>query len=364
MSARKRTKTRKRNIAASRKRAKSAKKGTVTGKPSKPKRAKAKASPKKKAVAEAKAKQLPPDLAVHRGGVSPRLRAPAIRGARTRKAKAAKQPGKFPNFTWQGGPVIATPEVHTTFWGALWSDASHQARAQRLNQYHQDLLQSEFMNVLSQYGVGQGAGKAGTFVGGTFIPNVPTTLTDPIIQQTIQSAIDRGDLAEPDSPSNLALIIYLDENIGINDPGDQLVLCEPSNDNAFGFHEFFTTSAGHKFYYAIIPGLSDACLQESCPGGDASCSLQLTQTQEQRQTQVASHEFAEMTTDPELNGWLDPQNGENGDICNGQSATITVGTNNWNVQSTYSKTDDIATNGQSFCRATAPSPIPPLKPGP
>jgi hypothetical protein len=350
-------KTRKRSVAASKKRAQATRKATAKGK-----RAKAKTSSRKKAVAKAKAKPLPPDLAVHRGGVSPRLRAPAIRGARTRKAKAKKQPGKFPNFTWQGGPVIATPEVHTTFWGALWSDASHQARAQRLNQYHQDLLQSDFMNVLSQYGVG--AGKAGTFVGGTFVPNVPATLTDPVIRQTIQSAINRGDLPEPGSPSNLALIIYLDENIGINDPGDQLVLCEPSNDNAFGYHEFFTTTAGHKFYYAVVPGLSDACLQESCPGGDASCSLRLTQTQEQRQTQVASHEFAEMTTDPELDGWLDPQNGENGDICNGQTATITVGSNHWNVQSTYSKTDDIATNGQSFCRATAPSPIPPLKPGP
>jgi len=324
----------------------------------------AKAAPRKKVRAVVKEKQVPPDLAVHRGGVSPRPHAPAIRGARTRKGAGKKQAGKFPNFAWQGGPVIVNPEVHTSFWGALWSDASHQARAQRLNQYHRDLLQSGFMNVLSQYGVGQGAGKAGTFAGSTFIANVPSTLTDPIIQQTIQSAIDRGDFPEPGNPSNLALIIYLDENMGINDPKDQLVLCEPTNDNAFGFHDFFTTKAGHKFYYAVIPGLSDACLKNSCPGGDAGCSLQLTETQEQRQTQVASHEFAEMTTDPELDAWLDPQGGENGDICNGESTTITVGTNSWTVQSTYSKTDDVATNGQTFCRATAVSPIPPVKPGP
>lgn len=359
MPAKKKTKKPKRKVAVSKKRAKAARKASTKGK-----RAKAKAALRKKAAGKVKAKKLPPDLAVHRGGVSPRLHAPAIRGARTRKGAGKKKAGKFPNFAWHGGPVIANPEVHTTFWGALWSDASHQARAQRLNQYHQDLLQSDFMNVLTQYGVGQGAGQAGTFVGGTFITNIPATLTDPIIQQTIQSAIDRGDLPEPVTPSNIALIIYLDENIGINDPGDQLVLCEPTNDNAFGFHDFFTTTAGHKFYYAVIPGLSNACLQNSCPGGDGGCSLRLTQTQEQRQTQVASHEFAEMTTDPELNGWLDPQGGENGDICNGQSATITVGTNTWTVQSTYSKTDDVATKGQSYCRATASSPIAPLKPGP
>jgi hypothetical protein len=141
------------------------------------------------------------------------------------------------------------------------------------------------------------------------------------------------------------------------------VLCEPTNDNAFGYHNFFTTTAGHKFYYAVIPALTDLCLQESC-GQDTGCSLHLAQTQEQRQTQVASHEFAEMTTDPELNAWLDPQAGENGDICNGESSVITVGADSWTVQRTYSKADDMATGGQSYCLATAPAPIPPLKPGP
>jgi hypothetical protein len=290
------------------------------------------------------------------------MHAPAIRGAKAKKKKGRKTAGKFPNFAYQGGPVIASPQVHTTFWGLLWSDAAHQARAQRLNQYHQDLLASGFMNVLSQYGVGHGAGNAGAFLGHTFISNVPATLTDPLIRSTIQTAINQGVLPEP-SDGNMALIIYLDENMGVNDPADRLVLCEPQNDNAFGYHDFFTTAAGHKFHYAVIPALTDTCLQESC-GSDAGCSLHLALTQEQRQTQVASHEFAEMVTDPELNGWLDPKAGENGDICNGESAQITVGGNTWNVQRTYSKADDVASDGQSFCLATAPTPIPPLKPGP
>lgn len=318
---------------------------------------------RKKTLPKKRAKALPADLRIHRGGVSPRINAPAILGAKTKKKKGKKDSGKFPNFTYHGGPVIPSPQVHTSFWGALWSDAAHQAHAQRLNQYHQDLLASGFMNVLSQYGVGHGAGNAGAFIGDSFISTAPATLTEATIQSTIQTAIDQGVLPEPSAPSNMALIIYLDENSGVNDPADQLVLCEPTNDNAFGFHNFFTTTAGHKFYYAVIPGLTDVCLTESC-GQDASCSLHLAQTQEQRQTQVASHEFAEMTTDPELNAWLDAQAGENGDICNGQSATITVGANTWNVQRTYSKTDDMATAGQSYCLATAPAPIPALKPGP
>jgi len=72
-----------------------------------------------------------------------------------------------------------------------------------------------------------------------------------------------------------------------------------------------------------------------------------------------------MATDPAFpTGWFGPSSDENGDICNGEADSITVGANTWDVQRTYSKTDDIATNGASFCRATAPSPIPKLSPGP
>ena len=43
-----------------------------------------------------------------------------------------------------------------------------------------------------------------------------------------------------------------------------LVLCEPTHDTAFGYHSFFHTAAGHPFYYAIIPSLTDGCLHNSC----------------------------------------------------------------------------------------------------
>jgi len=141
-------------------------------------------------------------------------------------------------------------------------------------------------------------------------------------------------------------------------------MCEPSGDNAFGYHFFFTTAGGHSCYYSVIPSLDDTCLiNTGCGGG--GCSLSLSQTQEERRTQVTSHEFAEMATDPAFpTGWFGPSSDENGDICNGEADSITVGANTWDVQRTYSKTDDIATNGASFCRATAPNPIPKLSPGP
>jgi hypothetical protein len=274
-----------------------------------------------------------------------------------RAPAAASDPG----FGYQGGPIISNPQVHATFWGASWSDAAHAQRRSNLIQFVQDFLASDYMNILSQYGVGNGAGRCGTWLGATNLPTVSGQMTDADIHTAIQSMINAGTLPEPGSPSNMALLIFLDESIEINDPGMGIVMCEPTGDTAFGYHFFFTTSAGHRVYYSVIPALDDNCLRESCPQ-DNSCSLHLAETQEQRQTQVASHEFSEMVTDPEISAWRDPGSGaENGDNCNGQSGTITVSGRTWTVQLMYSKTDD--QNGRAACILSPPSPIPPL-PGP
>ena len=282
---------------------------------------------------------------------------------------AAAQAGQpaYPGFVYNGGTVITSPVVYTSFWGALWNDAAHQSAAQRLNQFMQDLLNSNFMNVLSQYGVGTGAG-SGSFGQASFVADVSDQLTDADIQNTIQASIDSGAIPEP--PANNAsqlLIIYLDENTEVNDSNLGVVMCEPSGDTAFGYHNSFTTAAGNPFYYGVIPALDDACIQESC-GGSAGCTLQLSQTQEQRRTQVTSHEFSEALTDPNPpDGWYDqsdPNSGECGDICNGESDTISpnTGSNVWTVQRIYSKYDDQQTGGANYCLSQVTSPEP-LLPG-
>jgi hypothetical protein len=73
----------------------------------------------------------------------------------------------------------------------------------------------------------------------------------------------------------------------------------------------------------------------------------------------------EMATDPKFTkGWFGPSSDENGDICNGQTASITVGPNTWAVQRQYSKADDVSTNGVTFCVVEAPNPMPELAGGP
>jgi hypothetical protein len=289
------------------------------------------------------------------GGVS-RLKAAGPTASPTAPAHA--------DFVYNGGPVIVCPLIFATFWGSHWSDAAHQTQSARLIQFLKDLVASPWMNIMSQYGAGTGQG-SGMFIQSSFISSVPATLTDASIHTVIQNAINSGAIPEPPANNGTnVIVIFLDESVAVNDPGLGVVMCEPTSDNAFGYHYDFVTAKGNNCYYAVIPALDDTCINETCPGG-TGCSLTLAETQEQRRTQVASHEFAEMITDPKFpTGWFGPSSDENGDICNGETATITAGANTWNVQRIYSKTDDIATNGTSFCLASAPSPIPKLAGGP
>lgn len=302
------------------------------------------------------------------GGVAAMPHGVAIHGHEIAETYRGRAPvsGSFPGLVYNGGPVVSCPLAYVSFWGSAWlTDPAHIEAAARLTQFVKDLGSSNFLNPLAQYGAGFGAG-SGIFMQASFVNNVAPNLSNTDIETAIQALIDNAVLPEPpaNNTSNV-LVIYLDENTDVNDPGLGIVMCEPSGDTAFGYHDFFVTSAGNPFYYAVVPALTDACLAESCPGGDASCSLKTTETQEQRRTQVTSHEYAEMITDPQLNAWFDPANGEIGDICNGETDTIVGASGNvWNVQPQYSKLDDMQTNGAIFCVTQSPNPYPRLSPGP
>lgn len=262
--------------------------------------------------------------------------------------------GTIADFKYHGGPIINTPRVYAIFLGD-WTSASNQNRATRLSQFMSDLLNSQYMNILTQYG----CGTTGTVANSVFIESSDHDLSGTDINNILQTAINGNKVPEPTNPS-ICYVIFLDDATAVNT--SDAVMCEPDSDNAFGFHDFFKTTAGNTCAYSIIPGLNDACLTHSC-NSDSQCSLHLAQTQEQRQTQVTSHELAEMFSDPQLNAWFSPtQGGENGDICNGRSGTITVGSNTWNVQLMYSKWDDMNTNGTSTCLLNPPNPSPSLLP--
>jgi len=272
----------------------------------------------------------------------------------TAAGPAGAQP--HPHFLYHGGPVVLDPQVFALYVGD-WTSAANRARAARLSQYLTDLVASAYMNILSQYG----CGSTGAFIGSAFVANANHNLHETNIHQLIQAAITAGTVPEPTNHNNV-YILFLDDATGVKDQELQVVMCEAHSDNAFGYHNVFATKAHNPCNYAIIPGLSDTCLNQTCHGSP-TCSLHPAQTQEQRQTQVASHEFAEMISNPKGDAWFDDDDGEeNGDLCNGIPGTIAVGGRTWTVQRMYSKADDLGSHGNTICVLPPAHPIPPLLP--
>jgi hypothetical protein len=183
---------------------------------------------------------------------------------------------------WAGGPIIRCPLVYNNFWGPAWGDASHQTLAKQINQFTKDLLASDFMNTLTQYGTLFGAGGGG-FIQASFLSNVPQTLTVQSYQQVIQQRMNANVLPKAvdlnNNPSVPLLMIYLDENTVIDDNATGRHLNTPGN-NVLGYHDSFGTANGSPCIYAFMAWLTLNDL-----------------------TWVASHELAEAMTDPLYNAW-------------------------------------------------------------
>src|SRR5450432_1172453 len=150
---------------------------------------------------------------------------------------------------YTGGPIVRCPLIHTSFWGPSWGDATHAPLAAKINQFNQDYVQSQAMNVVHQYGVIGGA-----YIGPTFLSWVPHTLTVSSYKSIIQSCINSNAFPEPGDPAQQAsvpiLLVYLDEHTIINDPATGRTL-NFSGAADLGYHDSFTTTAGHPFIYAF-----------------------------------------------------------------------------------------------------------------
>jgi len=217
-----------------------------------------------------------------------------------------------------GGPVIRCPAVYNSFWGPSWGDVTHQTLAKQINQFTQDLLASNFMNILTQYGELLGAG-SGAFIRASSLPGVQSVLTVQSYQQIIQQCINAGAFPQAvDLNAALSipmLMIYLDEHTVINGGGRQLNFPGAPD---LAYHDSFVTANGHPCVYAFMAFLP---LNEL--------------------TWVASHEFAEAVTDPLYNAWTpDHAFHEIGDYCEGNNSSITVSGRTWTVQTIWSDTNN------------------------
>ena len=229
--------------------------------------------------------------------------------------------------TFHGGQLLTNVEAQAVYLGSDWNtNATLHSQEAAVDQFMGYLVQSPYMDMLTQagYNVGRGTATAGSQLDVSL--NKSTGITDSQIQADLQTAIRSGRLAAPDP--NRLYVVYVEPGVVIKDG------TATSQNSFLGYHAAFAgTDASGKsvdIHYAVIayPGSPNP---SAASQGFASNFNQLTD--------VTSHELAEAVTDPNVNykalGWYDSQrNGEIGDLT--RRTTVL---NGYLVQDVVNKSD-------------------------
>jgi hypothetical protein len=236
-----------------------------------------------------------------------------------------------PTVTYQGGGVLPNVEVQGLYLGSQWyTNSTYYQECGYLQGYLSRIVQSSYMDMLTNAGYGVGRG---SFAGGRIsLANLSSNyyLTDDTIQSYLQSYIDSGGLQSPDG--NRLYVVFVEPDIAIMDSSGAT-----SQTSFLGYHGAFggTDAYGNAatIHYAVI----------AYPGGAVGNAAVPWLAAVNQLTDVASHELAEAVTDPNVNyaglGWYDNQNGEIGDIVEGQ----TVWLNGYAVQRIADQNDQAMT---------------------
>jgi len=203
-----------------------------------------------------------------------------------------------------GGPLLKNISVHPVFWN---SNTQFQSN---LNTFYNAVTASPLWSMLTQYGIGNGSG-----VAGITDTKTTTTVTDSAIHTELNNLFAAGRLPLPSS--NNYYPVHFPSGVSITSPDGSkscVVFC--------AYHGTYVRN-GVNVNYGVIPDQGGGCA-----GGCGANSQRVNNLDS-----VSSHELIEATTDPAVGlatvignplAWYDPNNGEIGDICNGQQGT-TVG---------------------------------------
>jgi hypothetical protein len=215
--------------------------------------------------------------------------------------------------TYHGGALLTQVEAQPVLMGSDWAtNSSLVSTAASLNSYVGYLVNSNYMDMLTNagYNVGRGTATAGVTLN-LALNKTTTGLTDTQIHTNLQNAINANQVAAPD-PQRL-YVVYVE-------PGVIVKLGAASSRTTFlGYHGAFAghTAGGQAedIRYAVLP----------YPGSpNPSPSSQGFSSAFDELTSVSSHEIAESMTDPDVNyktlGWYDDKlNGEIGDLTSQSS---------------------------------------------
>ena len=239
------------------------------------------------------------------GGVQP---SPIVAPAEAAPTTGA---GTAPQLTYRGGPVIANGKLFGVYWGSQWSTAQTQSVSRTaIDNFLGDLVKSAYMDLFAEYSVSGATIGRGSFLGSVVVGTDPATqIDDTDIQALIQQRLSDGSI--PPWDGNTLYVVFLPSGVTVTQGGSA------SCQTFCGYHNAIIdpNTNAPLAYYGVLPYPDCAGCMQTATGGTLQPFDALTS--------VISHEVAEAITDPVPgSGWYDDQNGEIGDICAWQLATV------------------------------------------
>jgi len=218
--------------------------------------------------------------------------------ASTRHGPADVPTALAPDFSFYGGKILESPEVIVVFWAH--TDNTYG----RINALYAKLAgpHSRYFAALAEYNTANPAQTIGfpSYLGSVVDAAVPASgiVSDLQVQAELARLVDAGALPAPDGHN--VYMVHFPTEVTIDgtfaeDP-NPAYSCSDFN----GYHSFFPRN-GVMAYYSIVA---------NCPVSGARSGTSLDQVY-----YTASHELAEVTTDPEGDGWFDPNFSELADAC-------------------------------------------------
>src|SRR5579883_3271105 len=279
------------------------------------------------------------------------------------------------HLSYFGGPVIANVHVVEVLYGSGSYNAQVAGNATpSMGNFFSDLTgpNSGYDNLLAQYDTPASGGTNQIIGNGSFdgifqispsAANSGSTVDDSQIQAELLAQINAGHLTAPllDSQGNMNTIymIYFPPGVTITQGGSSSCV-------GGGFCAYHgTTSSTFNSQNVLYGVLPDMQAGSGCSSGCGNSSVF------GNYTSVTSHELTEAITDADVGiaatcgpplGWYDMNNGEIGDICNGQQGSYTANGTTYTIQLEFSNAANNcvlppAVSAQNFTLSASPSSV-------
>ncbi|KAJ3072551.1 hypothetical protein HDU98_003379 [Podochytrium sp. JEL0797] len=215
-------------------------------------------------------------------------------GYDSKNSAGAVQPIQNTQLMRGRGPLLTNVAVQPVFFGNV-------THATEIDNFYEHVVQSPWMNVLSQYSVGQGTAVPGLHM------RAPSNLalTQKDVEKLLLSMVSNGHIV----PTAMTYVpVHFSPGFVITARGGS-VSCK----EWCGIHDFLDLGSlvpgVPNLYFGMIPNFG---VGTNCDGGCGKGEKEIDNI-----CSVASHELAEAITDPvPWNGWYNKSN-EIGDLCNG-----------------------------------------------